>query len=161
MCVSGRVAEEGERGKMKGGCSFFVSMKQCVTCHFQENDEKMEMSTNLPSKCVRCVREEGVRREKSERRGRKERWRLNKWLETGHSLQKHAQKHKKWKSVSGEASACMMMNIYACADEAVSVSECCVCDLSVAAHVLTLTYMELHIRRKSRTERWKWTHTYP
>ena len=42
--------------------------------------------------------------------------------------------------MSGEASACMQMNIYACADEAVSVSECCVCDLSVAAQFLSFTY---------------------
>ena len=37
----------------------FVSMKQCVICHFEENDEKMEMSTHLPSTYVRCVREGG------------------------------------------------------------------------------------------------------
>ena len=30
----------------------------------------------------------------------------------------------------------MLMNIYACAHETASVSECCVCDLSVAAHIL-------------------------
>ena len=34
-------------------------MKQCVICHFEENDEKMEMSTHLPSTYVRCVREGG------------------------------------------------------------------------------------------------------
>ena len=34
----------------------------------------------------------------------------------------------------------MKMLIYACADEAASVSECCVCYLSVAAHFLSLTY---------------------
>ena len=34
----------------------------------------------------------------------------------------------------------MMMLIYACADEAASVSECCVCDLSVAAHSLSIAY---------------------
>ena len=34
----------------------------------------------------------------------------------------------------------MMMHIYACADEAASVSECCVCDLSVAAHFLSIAY---------------------
>ena len=34
----------------------------------------------------------------------------------------------------------MKMLIYACEDEAASVSECCVCYLSVAAHFLSLTY---------------------
>ena len=43
-------------------------MKQCVICHFEENDEKVEMDTHLPSKCVRCVREGGGRRGKNERR---------------------------------------------------------------------------------------------
>ena len=42
--------------------------------------------------------------------------------------------------MSGKASAYMQMHIYACADEAASVSECCVCDLSVAAHFLSFTY---------------------
>ena len=31
-------------------------------------------------------------------------------------------------------------HIYACADETASVSECCVCDISVAAHFLNIAY---------------------
>ena len=38
-------------------------MKQCVICHFQENDGKMEMSTDLPSKCVTGDRRGGKEEE--------------------------------------------------------------------------------------------------
>ena len=42
-----------------------------MICHFQENDEKVERNTHLPSKCVRCVREEGG--DEKQMRGGKER----------------------------------------------------------------------------------------